>query len=203
MCTKQLACGFLFQFFSFICSCIQVLRHHSIASPRNPSKKVGAVPQRTISPNHSHPTQLRLAGRRPENKFLGMLRVRFVVSYWGKTVKDTVVNLRRQQEARKNKFDSSCGFVVMLRDFRVDLTVTYLSVRKAIATKGFCRVGVRFVETWTCSVRVVSLFVKIIFELLKQRYKSKSRRHRTRTEQISFNFIKPCASGPPITDLEG
>ena len=84
MCTKQLACGFLFQFFSFICSCIQVLRHHSIASPRNPSKKVGAVPQRTISPNHSHPTQLRLAGRRPENKFLGMLRVRFVVSYWGK-----------------------------------------------------------------------------------------------------------------------
>jgi len=118
-------------------------------------------------------------------------------------VKDTVVNLRRPLEARKNKFDSSCGFVVMLRDFRVDLTVTYLSVRKAIATKGFCRVGVRFVETWTCSVRVVSLFVKIIFELLKQRYKSKSRRHRTRTEQISFNFIKPCASGPPITDLEG
>ena len=81
-------------------------------------------------------------------------------------VKDTVVNLRRPREARKNKFDSSCGFVVMLRDFRVDLTVTYLSVRKAIATKGFCRVGVRFVETWTCSVRVVSLFVKIIFELL-------------------------------------
>ena len=56
----------------------------------------------------------------------------------------------------------------MLRDFRVDLTVTYLSVRKAIATKGFCRVGVRFVETWTCSVRVVSLFVKIIFELLNR-----------------------------------
>jgi len=116
-------------------------------------------------------------------------------------VKDTVVNLRRPREARKNKFDSSCGFVVMLRDFRVDLTVTYLSVRKAIATKGFCRVGVRFVETWTCSVRGVSLFVKILFELLKQRYKSKPRRHRTRTEQISFNFIKPCASGPPITDF--
>ena len=89
----------------------------------------------------------------------------------------------------------------MLRAVRVDLTVTYLSVRKAIATKGFCRVGVRFVETWTCSVRGVSLFVKILFELLKQRYKSKPRRHRTRTEQISFNFIKPCASGPPITDF--
>ena len=85
--------------------------------------------------------------------------------------------------------------------FHIGVNDTVVNLRRPREAKGFCRVGVRFVETWTCSVRGVSLFVKILFELLKQRYKSKPRRHRNRTEQTSFNFIKPCASGPPITDF--
>jgi len=52
--------------------------------------------------------------------------------------------------------------------FHIGVNDTVVNLRRPREAKGFCRVGVRFVETWTCSVRVVSLFVKIIFELLNR-----------------------------------